>query len=76
MAANRPLPERATAAGPPDVGPLPSWNLADLYPDPNAPAIADDLARAGQEAHRLKARYEGKLAALGGEAIAEAIASY
>ena len=64
MAANQPLPqslpqslsERATAAEP-DLGVLPSWNLADLYPDPNAPAVAGDLARAAEEAQRLKARY-------------------
>jgi oligoendopeptidase F len=79
MAASQPLPqplsERAIA-GAPDLGVLPSWNLADLYPDPNAPAVARDLARAAEEAQRLKARYEGKLAALGGEALAEAIAAY
>ncbi len=62
----------------PELGPLPTWNLADLYPGTDAPAIADDLARAAQEAQRIKTRYQGKLVALGrdGPALAEAISAY
>jgi oligoendopeptidase F len=61
-----------------DLGFLPTWDLADLYPGTTAPAIADDLSRAAAEAERIKARYQGKLVALGreGAALAEAIVAY
>ncbi len=61
-----------------DLGPMPEWNLDDLYAAPDAPDVARDLAAAGAEARRIKAAYQGKLAALGadGTQLAEAIAAY
>ena len=68
----------AAAAGKPDLGPMPEWNLADLYPGPTSPEVASDLGDATAEAKRIKDRYQGKLAALGrdGAGLAEAIAAY
>src|SRR5262245_48946936 len=61
-----------------DLGPLPAWNLDDLYTSPSSPAVAADLARAAAEARDIKQRYQGKLAALAGDgvALAAAIAAY
>src|SRR5262245_21229085 len=70
---------RQTAASQPvDLGPMPVWNLADLYLSPESEAVQADLAKAAAEAKRIKATYEGKLAALArdGAPFAEAIAAY
>ena len=53
----------ATSASPsPDLGPMPVWDLSDLYSAPNAPEVAHDLARAEREAQALKDQCQGKLA--------------
>ena len=59
-----------------DLGPMPVWNLADLYPGPESEAVRADLERAGAEAKRIQERYQGKLAGMGGAQLAEAIAAY
>ena len=73
-------PQQGAAApsGPIDLGPMPLWDLADLYPGPASKAVQDDLARAAAEAQRIKQDYQGKLAALAGDgaALAAAIAAY
>jgi oligoendopeptidase F len=60
------------------LGPMPVWNLADLYASPSAPEIARDKAAAAKTAADIKARYQGKLKALGsdGAKLAEAIKAY
>jgi len=70
-AANKPVPAK-------DLGPMPVWDLADLYPAPDSKAVQGDLEKAGAEARRIKKSYQGKLAALAGDgaALAEAIAAY
>ncbi|MFQ5959718.1 MAG: oligoendopeptidase F, partial [Alphaproteobacteria bacterium] len=60
----------------PDVGPLPEWDLGDLYPGRDSPAIERDLTAAGASAERFEARYAGRLADLDGDALGEAIAEY
>ena len=55
---------------------LPEWNLDDLYNGPDDPALAADLERAAAGADSFRARYRGKLAALGGAALGEAIKAY
>jgi oligoendopeptidase F len=55
---------------------LPAWDLADLYPAPDAPAVASDLERADREARDFSARYAGRLAELDGGALALAIGEY
>ncbi len=43
-------------------GDLPAWNLADLYPGIDSPALARDLEQAATDADSFSARYQGKLA--------------
>jgi oligoendopeptidase F len=59
-----------------DLGSLPQWNLGDLYESPKAPGIDSDLVRAAAEAKDLAKRYQGKLATLDGEELAEAVKAY
>lgn len=61
-----------------DLGPMPVWDLGDLYPGPRSKAVEADLARADAEARRIEQRYQGKLVDLAsdGAALAEAISAY
>jgi oligoendopeptidase F len=61
-----------------DLGPMPVWDLRDLYPGPQSEAVAADLEKAAAEAKRFRESYEGKLAALANEGapFGEAIAAY
>jgi oligoendopeptidase F len=72
------LPDGAAAGQPPDLGPVPEWDLSDLYKGIDAPEIAADLERAAAEARRIKEWYQGKVVALAsdGAKLAEAIAAY
>ena len=47
-----------------DLGPLPEWNLTDLYPGMDAPEFKRDLAHADAESKAFAAAYQGKLATL------------
>jgi oligoendopeptidase F len=58
------------------LGPLPNWNLADLYASPSAPEIEQDLKRAAGEAGAFKRAYEGKLAGLSGADFLTAVQKY
>jgi oligoendopeptidase F len=58
------------------LGPLPEWNLADLYEAPEDQRFAADLQKAETEARAFSDRYKGKLASLDGEGLAEAIRAY
>ncbi len=71
-------PDGAAAKSAAALGPMPEWNLADLYPSPTAPEIARDLKKAAEEAKRLKEKYHGKLTAVAqnGAALAQAIAEF
>ncbi len=61
-----------------DLGPMPEWNLIDLYPGPASPEVGTDLARAATEAKEIKDTYQGKLAAHAAhpEALAVAVKRY
>ena len=63
-----------------DLGALPQWNLADLYPSMDLPAFASDLAKAAAECKGFDAAYKGKLEALAkkasGAGLLEAIQRY
>jgi oligoendopeptidase F len=61
-----------------DLGPIPEWDLSDLYKGIEDPQISRDLDRAAAEAKRIKESYQGKIVALAGAApkLAEAIAAY
>ncbi len=66
------------APTPDDLGPMPEWNLADLYPSPTAPEVGRDLEAAAKEAKRIKETYHGKLVSLAadGGALATAIEEF
>ncbi|WP_422679880.1 M3 family oligoendopeptidase [Chelatococcus albus] len=46
------------------LGPLPEWDLTHLYPAMEAPAFAEDLARAEAECKAFAEAYRGKLDAI------------
>jgi oligoendopeptidase F len=56
--------------------PLPSWDLSDLYASPQDPKLAADLDRAEADARAFHDAHAGKLADIGGDALASAIARY
>ncbi len=58
----------------PDV--LPRWDLAPLYPAPEAPEIERDLASARASADAFAARYEGSVSGLDAASLAEALEGY
>jgi oligoendopeptidase F len=64
------------AASQPTMEGLPTWDLGDLYPAPDSPAVQTDLAKAEQAARVFAAAHQGKLAAMPGEVLAAAIAEY
>src|SRR5690242_16175499 len=57
-----------------ELGPLPVWDLSDLYPAPDSPELERDIERTEREAQAFAQRYQGKLAALAGAALGAAIA--
>lgn len=65
-----------SATAPQSDAALPSWDLSDLYPGQDSPAVKADLARAEQAAKAFAAAHAGKLAGLSGAALAAAIADY
>ena len=60
----------------PDLGPLPEWNLADLYASPEDAKFAADLKRGESLARAFADEYRGKLASLGGAELAQALKDY
>lgn len=59
-----------------DLGRLPEWDLSDLYPAPDSPALEADLERTAAAATAFAGRWSGRLAAAGGAELAGAIADY
>jgi oligoendopeptidase F len=60
----------------PRLADLPTWNLADLYPGPDSAELKRDLERAAKEGRQLADAYRGKIAAIDGAALAEALGIY
>ncbi len=63
------------------LGALPEWNLADLYPAMDAPAVKPDLDRGENECIEFEKAYKGRLAEIAasadaGPALAEAVRRY
>ena len=58
------------------VGELPTWDLGDLYPAPDSPAVEADFAKAEQAALTFATAYRRRLAAITGGDLAAAIADY
>src|SRR5689334_13166432 len=69
-------PSDAAATAPANLGPLPEWDLADLYPGPDSPELARDLAALAADAALFRDRHRGKLADLSGTELAAAIREY
>ena len=46
-----------------ELGNLPEWNLADLYPGMDAPELKRDIAKADADAAAFESRWKGTLAA-------------
>lgn len=67
-----------TAQNNPDkqLGALPEWNLADLYPGTESQALAGDLDAAARDAKSFKASHAGKVATLSGAELGAAIVTY
>jgi oligoendopeptidase F len=66
----------AAAPGHDDLGTLPEWDLRDLYPGRESPELQADLKKAGEDAKAFRLRFQGKLAALDGDALGKAVAGY
>jgi oligoendopeptidase F len=58
------------------LGPLPEWDLSALYPAPDAPQIAEDMAWIETAAADFAATYEGKLASLDAAGLLACIRAY
>jgi oligoendopeptidase F len=56
-----------------EFGDLPEWNLDDLYPGEDSPALAQDLAWLEKECASFAADYEGKLATLDAAGLLNAV---
>ncbi len=67
----------AKSSGPAkNLGQLPDWNLADLYPGPQSPEIEADFAMAAKQAESFETAFRGQLASLSGPEFGRAIAGF
>ncbi|WP_343315524.1 M3 family oligoendopeptidase [Brucella sp. BE17] len=81
---SNPLPRAAAnavgASKKSDLGALPEWNLADLYPSPESAELKADLEKAARDATDFEKRWKGRLgeeaAKVDGGAFADAIRDY
>ena len=55
------------------LGPLPEWDLGDLYPADDDPAVGADMARLERGCADFAARYEGRLATLDAAGMLECV---
>src|SRR3954468_4550124 len=60
------------------LGPMPEWNLTDLYPGIDSVEVKRDLDRADSESVAFEQAYKGKLADLAGRTggLLEAVKRY
>ncbi|SHG71648.1 oligoendopeptidase F [Kaistia soli DSM 19436] len=60
-----------------EIGHLPEWDLTDLYPGTQSPAIEADLARASRDSAEFEAKWKGTLEVLAREGgLVEPIRAY
>ena len=64
------------AGGPPTIGNLPEWDLADLYPGRDSPELTRDLSDLAAAAAAFRARYQGRVGNLSGGELGESVAEY
>ncbi|HYZ41637.1 MAG TPA: M3 family oligoendopeptidase, partial [Stellaceae bacterium] len=67
--------ELAEGPGKPD-GPLPEWDLSDLYARPDSEQLAADLGELTTNSQAFRARYQGRLASLSGAELGAAVEDY
>ncbi len=58
------------------LGPLPEWDLSDLYPGRDSEALARGQAQLAEDAEAFRQRYEGRLRDLSGAALGAAVETY
>ncbi len=68
--------DKNTGAGAAGAEPLPTWNLADLYPGRESKELKRDLDTVEADAKRFRDRYAGAVADLSGDDLAGAIAAF
>ncbi len=68
--------DSATSSANADLGDMPEWRLDDLYPGIDSPELAADLERLTADIAEFAQSYEGKLAALSGAEMADAVARF
>ena len=59
-----------------DLGPLPEWDLTDLYPAPDSKALKDALEAAAADTKVFAKQFRTKVAALDGDNLGAAVAAY
>ena len=59
-----------------ELGKLPEWNLADLYPGQDSPELKRDLETSANDAAAFAKTYQGKLNGLSGKDLGQAIRDY
>lgn len=59
-----------------DFGDLPEWDLTDLYPAPDAPALKNDIDDLEKKARAFAEDFEGKLASASADQLFDAITRY
>ncbi|MEN3975291.1 M3 family oligoendopeptidase [Emcibacter sp. SYSU 3D8] len=52
---------------------LPEWDLSDLYPGPESPQLRDALAELERQATGFEASFQGKVGALTGDQLGQAV---
>src|SRR5438876_1027902 len=66
----------AAAMGQKDLGALPEWDLADLYPGRDSSELTRDLADLATTAAEFRARHQGRLGDLSGAGLGAAVTEY
>ncbi|MHC0615060.1 M3 family oligoendopeptidase [Komagataeibacter oboediens] len=64
------------SGGAPALAGLPRWDLSDLYDGPDSVRLATDLDQADEDAQAFSRIWQGRLAAVPGGELAQAIAEY
>ncbi len=73
---SRPVFDAAPSGGSGDLGPLPEWDLSDLYPTPDGPEYQSDLEALERRCADFAATYEGKLADLDAQGMLDCVLAY
>jgi oligoendopeptidase F len=69
-------PRTKSSKGKTALGPLPRWNLNDLYSGPRSDRLAHDLGRAERQAVRFEKSYKGRLSRMSGKRLGAAVAEF